>query len=99
MGRSCVLLFLLALALPAFGQSNYAVLSGTVSDSQHLPVAGAAVGLTAASTGAIRRVVTNQQGLFGAPALLPDDYELTVEAAAFAAATQSLRWWVGQNME
>jgi len=63
MRRSCVLLFLLGLAVPVFGQSNYAVLTGTVSDSQRLPVAGAAVELTAASTGAIRRVVTNQQGL------------------------------------
>src|SRR6266700_7668283 len=98
MGRSCVLLFLLALALPAFGQSNYAVLSGSVTDSQHLPVAGAAVGLTAASTGAIRRVVTNQQGLFEAPALLPDDYDLKVEAPGLAAATQSLRLEVGQKL-
>src|SRR5258708_22274404 len=98
MGRSCVLLFLLALALPAFGQSNYAVLSGTVTDSEHLPVAGAAVGLTAASTGAIRRVVTNQQGLFEAPALLPDDYELKVEAPGLAADTQSLRLEVGQKL-
>jgi protocatechuate 3,4-dioxygenase beta subunit len=55
MRRSCVLLFLLGLAMPAFGQSNYAVLTGTVTDPQHLPVAGAAVELTAASTGAVRR--------------------------------------------
>jgi hypothetical protein len=98
MRRSCVLLFLLGLALPGFGQSNYAVLTGTVSDSQHLPVAGAAVELTAASTGAIRRVVTNQQGLFEAPALLPDDYELKVEASGLATAKQSLRLEVGQKL-
>ena len=98
MRRSCVLLILLGLALPGFCQSNYAVLTGTVTDPQHLPVAGAAVELTAASTGAIRRVVTNQQGLFEAPALLPDDYELTVEASGLAIAKQSLRLEVGQKM-
>src|SRR5467141_1591801 len=98
MRRSCALLFLLGLALPGFGQSNYAVLTGTVTDSQHLPVAGAAVELTAASTGAIRRVVTNQQGLFKAPALLPDDYELKVEASGLATAKQSLRLEVGQKL-
>ena len=39
--RSLVVLsLLLVLALPAFSQSNYAVISGTVTDSQHLPVAG-----------------------------------------------------------
>src|SRR3981081_2792275 len=95
MRRLYVLLFLLALAVPGFGQSNYAVLTGTVTDSQHLPVAGAAVELTAASTGAIRRVVTNQQGLFEAPALLPDDDELQVQAPGLAPARQSLRLEVG----
>lgn len=79
MRRSCTLLFLLGFALPGFGQSNYAVLTGTVTDSQHLPVAGAVVELVAEGTGAIRRVVTNQQGLFEAPALLPDDYGTVYE--------------------
>ena len=94
---SCLLLFLLGFALAVCGQSNYAALTGTVADSQHLPVAGAAVGLTAASTGAIRRVVTNQEGLFEVTALLPDDYELKIEASGFAIARQSLRLEVGQK--
>ncbi len=98
MKRSCILLFLLGLAVPGFAQSNYAVLTGAVSDPQHLPVAGAAVELTAASTGATRRVVTNQQGRFEAPALLPDDYELKVEASGLATAKQSLRLEVGQKL-
>ena len=97
--RSCVFLFsFLALALPAFGQSNFAVLTGAVSDSQHLPVAGATVELTAASTGAVRRVITSQQGLFEAPALLPDDYEVKVSTPGFAVAKQSLRLEVGQKL-
>jgi hypothetical protein len=98
MQKPFVLLLLLALALPAFGQSNYATVTGTVTDAQRLPVAGAAIQLTAASTGAIRRVITNQQGLFEAPALLPDDYELKTEASGFATATQSLRLEVGQKL-
>ena len=98
MRRFCVVLFLLALALPTFGQSNYAVLTGTVTDPQHLPVAGAAVEIKASSTGAIRHVVTNQQGRFEAAALLPDDYELKVESSGLAAATQSLKLEVGQKL-
>src|SRR5882672_2728441 len=78
-------------AVSTFGQSNYGVVTGTVMDEQRLPVAGAAIQLTAASTGATRRVVTNQQGLFEVPALLPDDYEVKTEAAGFASATQSVR--------
>src|SRR5712692_9498715 len=96
--RSGLLLLLLVFALPADGQSNYALLSGSVTDLQHLPVAGAAVQLTAVSTGAIRRVITNQQGVFEAPALLPDDYELRIEASGFAIAKQTLRLEVGQKL-
>jgi hypothetical protein len=98
MKRCCVLLFLLGFAIPGFGQSNYAVLSGTVTDAQRLPVVGAAIELTAASTGAVRRVVTNHRGLFEAPALLPDDYELKVVASGFAATTQTVRLEVGQKL-
>src|SRR5712671_787898 len=98
MHRYATLLLLLALALPTFAQSNYGVISGTVMDAQHLPIAGAAVQLTAASTGAVRHVETNQQGLFEAPALLPDDYELKTEAPGFATSTQSVRLEVGQKL-
>jgi len=83
-------------SLPA--QSNYGVIAGTVTDAQHLPIAGATVQLTASSTGAIRRVVTNQQGLFEAPALLPDDYQMNVEAPGFASSLQPVRLEVGQKL-
>src|SRR5208282_3599033 len=83
---------------PLFGQSNYGIISGAVTDPQHLPIAGAAVQLTAKTTGTIRRVVTNQNGLFEAPALLPDEYTLKTEAAGFAIATQSVRLEVGQKL-
>jgi hypothetical protein len=95
---SFLLLVYALAAAPSFGQSNYGVISGAVTDVQHLPVVGAAVQLTAASTGAVRRVTTNQQGLFEAPALLPDDYELTTEAPGFTAAKQSVRLEVGQKL-
>ena len=89
--------YLLASA-PLFGQSNYGVISGTVTDAQHLPIAGAAIQLTAISTSAIRRIVTNLQGRFEVPALLPDDYELKTEASGFAGAKQSVRLEVGQKL-
>src|SRR5580700_1098750 len=92
-----VFLFL-GLALPVFGQSNYGTVTGIVTDAQHLAIGGATVQLTAASTGAIRRVVTDQHGLFEAPALLPDDYEVRTEASGFAAEIRSLRLEVGQKI-
>jgi len=93
-----LLLMVLVCSLSAFGQSNYAAVTGTVTDPQHLPVVGASIQLTAAGTGAIRHVLTNQQGLFEASALLPDDYELTTEAPGFAPAKQSVRLEVGEKL-
>ena len=71
---------LLILCLSAFGQSNYASVTGTVRDAQTLPVARATVHFKALSTGAVRVVVTDERGLFSAAALSPDDYELTAQA-------------------
>src|SRR6202163_766925 len=92
------LLCLLALMAPALGQSNYAVVTGTVTDSQSLPVVGATVHFTAMSTGAIRVLTTNDRGLFSAPALPPDDYELTTEFTGFAPVKQSLHLEVGEKL-
>ncbi len=100
--RKCfpTLLLLVCALVPAsaFGQSNYGVVAGKITDAQHLPIAGAAVQTTAASTGAVRRVMTNQDGLFEAPALLPDEYQLKVEAPGFSASEQSVRLEVGQKL-
>jgi hypothetical protein len=92
------LLCLLALIVPALGQSNYAAVTGTVTDSQSLPVVGATVHFTALSTGAIRVLTTNDRGLFSAPALPPDDYELTTESTGFAPVKQSLHLEVGEKL-
>ena len=90
--RKLVLLqVFLGLTIAAFGQSNYGVITGTITDVQHLRIATATIQLKAASTGAVRRVLTNEQGLFEAPALLPDDYEMTTEAPGFASATSTNR--------
>ncbi len=87
----------LVCAIPAYGQSNYAVLTGTITDSQHLAVSGASIELTDINTGAVRRTATNQLGLFEIQGLLPDDYQLRVEAAGFATANQAVRLEVGQK--
>ena len=93
-----IFLCCLILAVPVFGQSNYAMVTGMVRDSQQLPVAKATIHFKALSTGAIRTVSTNDGGLFSASALPPDDYELTTEAPGFGTVTQSLRLEVGQKV-
>ncbi len=88
----------LALSALAAAQSNYAAVSGTVKDSQSLPVVHATVNFKALSTGATRSVTTNDAGIFYAPALLPDDYEVTTTASGFASVMQSVHVEVGQKL-
>ncbi|HKW63176.1 MAG TPA: carboxypeptidase-like regulatory domain-containing protein [Candidatus Acidoferrum sp.] len=101
MRRAIVLfsLFLVILAPGAFGQSNYAVVSGTVTDPQQSPVAGAAVALTSNETHAERRVTTNSQGIFQITGILPGEYKLSVTTSGFAQLTHALRLEVGQQLD
>jgi len=92
------LLSLLLFSLAASAQSNYAVLSGSVTDPQRAAIPGATVQLTSVSTRALRQVGSNEQGSFQIPGLLPGDYELKVEAQGFAVLAQTLRLEVGQKM-
>ena len=85
-------------ACVARAQSNYAAVTGSVVDPQRLAIDGATVEFTAAGTGLTRRVVTNQNGIFEAPALPPDDYQVTTSARGFQSVTQSLHLDVGQNL-
>src|SRR6266478_1697408 len=96
--RAFSMLLVLGFAVTAFAQSDNAVVTGTVTDSQSLPIAKASVHFKALSTGAVRVVTTNDRGLFYAPALRPDDYELTTQASGFATVTQSLHLEVGQKL-
>src|SRR5436190_6597488 len=98
MRKLCLFFLITLVGLSAAGQSNYAVITGSVSDVQHLRIPAARVELKALGTGAIRRVTTNEQGLFEATALLPDDYQVTVEGSGFAVATQTVRLEVGQRL-
>jgi hypothetical protein len=91
-----VQLLLSLIAFPAFAQSNYASLSGTVYDPQRQAIPGASVQLTADSTHAVRQVVSNEQGIFQITGLLPDLYKISVQAPGFALLNQSVRLEVGQ---
>ena len=98
MRTSVVLLCVLSFSTAVFGQSNYASVTGKVTDAQSLPVAHATVELKSVSNGTSRSVSTDSNGLFYAPALLPDDYVLTTSATGFAPVERSLHLEVGQQL-
>jgi hypothetical protein len=90
--------FFLLLSLCASAQSNYAVLTGSILDPQSRAVAGATVELISPSTGAVRRIVTNADGLYEIPGLQPGAYELRVSAPGFGTSAQPLRLEVAQRL-
>jgi hypothetical protein len=92
------LLLFLFYASTSFAQSNFAVVSGSVTDPQKLPVAAATISFRASATGEVRQFTTNDRGLFEAAALLPGDYQISSEAPGFAPSVQSLRLEVGQRV-
>ena len=79
-------------------QSNYAVLSGSILDPQSHAITGATVELTSPSTGAVRRVSTNGQGLYEISGLQPGGYELRVAAPGFATSIEPLQLEVAQRL-
>src|SRR5262247_1454462 len=66
----------------AFGQSSS--LSGTVLDPQGNAIAGAAITVTNAATGAARSTTSSKDGAYQVPQLAPGAYRLRAEAKGFA---------------
>ena len=71
-------------ASPAFGRVGGATLSGTVSDSSGAILPNAQISIRNVSTGLVRTVTSDSDGLYTAPNLLPGTYEITASAAGFA---------------
>ena len=61
-------------------------ITGLVTDSSGAAVSGATATVTNKATGAARKVVTNSEGLYSFPSLMPGVYELKVEQAGFKTA-------------
>ena len=84
------LLLLAALAMlvttSAFGQSaGLGGISGLVQDASGAAVPGATVIVANESKGIRRELSSNSQGVFNAPALIPDSgYHVTVSKSGFA---------------
>ncbi len=74
---------LLLLSVPLAQAQTTAQLTGTVLDTSGAVIPGAAVTLTDESTGILRVVQTNRQGLYAFPALVPGTYSVKVTAKSF----------------
>lgn len=82
-----LLALLLALAAPAFGQSDRGNIVGTVTDPNGAVVPDAKVTVTNTDNGETREVTTSSEGNYSIPELKAAPYQLVVEAAGFKTAT------------
>ncbi|MET0215860.1 MAG: TonB-dependent receptor [Vicinamibacterales bacterium] len=85
----CVVVGILLLALPAFGQGGVAEVNGNVTDQTGSVLPGAAVTLTHESTGLQRTVVTNESGRFVIAAVTPGQYTIRAELSGFQTQTRT----------
>jgi hypothetical protein len=66
-----------------FGQAS-ATINGRVVDQGNAAVPNATVSVTSVTTGAVRQTVTNGEGLYSVPALVPGNYNIKSEFTGFA---------------
>src|SRR5215470_11799163 len=81
------LLLFLALSAPAFGQSTYATVSGTVADATGAVLPGVSVTATNTGTGVVTDVVTNESGAYNFASLIPGVYKVSAELPGFQTQT------------
>jgi hypothetical protein len=79
---TCLLLVFVAAAV-ANAQTAQATLQGLVLDPAHAVVPDANVTVANVATGVVKNSVTNADGRFVVPYLLPGDYRVTVEKSGF----------------
>ena len=83
-----VLLLELLFPAPAAAQLAGATLSGVVSDSSGAVVPNAKVSVKNMANGDVREVLTNSDGVYSAPNLLPGTYSVTATAPQFSTVVQ-----------
>jgi hypothetical protein len=84
--------------ISAFGQSNFATLSGSINDAQSRPIRDARIQLRSKTIDAQRLIMPNMDGLFEIGGLMPGEYTMNVEAPGFTPVQQQVRLEGGQQM-
>ena len=90
-GLACLLMAFAIMQLPAFGQSQFATLSGTVTDSSGAAIAGAKITVKGTTSGELRESETNADGFFTLATLPAGSYDISAEKVGF-------KRWEGKNI-
>jgi hypothetical protein len=86
-GFATVLVFSLLASMPAFGQSTYATVSGTIEDSSHALLPGVSVTAANNATAVMTTGVSNEAGAYNLTGLLPGIYTVRAELPGFQTKT------------
>jgi outer membrane receptor protein involved in Fe transport len=78
-----LLMVLLSLSMTIFGQGGFGVIAGKVTDAQGASIPGARVVAINQEKGTRVEVVTNDEGIYQIPQLIPGLYLISVEAQNF----------------
>ena len=84
---TCALALVPVVPLSAAAQAPLGSLTGTVRDTQNIPVPGATVQLRNAATGAQQTATTNTRGVFTFPQLPAGSYRVDVSLQGFKTQT------------
>ncbi|HYK59964.1 MAG TPA: carboxypeptidase-like regulatory domain-containing protein [Bryobacteraceae bacterium] len=82
---------------PIGAQAPTGTISGAVTDSSGAIVPNISITITNKSTGTVRTGVTNSNGLYSVPALLPGEYEARVESAGFRTVVRQAQVFAGST--
>jgi len=84
----CLVLLMSSIG-PLLAADATGTILGTVADPSHLAIVGAQIAVTDLDTGAVRKVITNEQGEYVVPLLPPGLYQVQAEFAKFREAVFS----------
>jgi hypothetical protein len=87
------------LAAPAAAQDARGTITGTVRDASGGVIPGATVTITNSAMGTTVTVVTNEQGLFTAPFLIPGAYRVTAELSGFKKSARDVQLRIADRLE
>ena len=85
--RACIITIIIFAVLPLHGQVSGGAIQGVISDSVGAVLPGASITVENVATGETRSTVTNTEGLYRVPNLLPGSYKVTAAAQGFANTT------------
>jgi hypothetical protein len=95
---SIFLTLLIVFSVPIAAQVAGGTLSGTITDPSDKTIPQAQISITNVATGITTTVMTNSDGFFIAPNLLPGEYQVTVSAKGFATeVSKGISLTVGAN--